>query len=104
MGHQLRQFPLTEAEGGAPELSAYDFGMSRIRTFPNNQVLPFVPGGAQKGAFINVNRYGPAAEGPGSVQPVPIPDYHYFGGYPLYLQPSPTKPDPWDSGAGPGMI
>jgi hypothetical protein len=96
VGHQLKQFGLTEEEGGAPEYSSYDIGMSQIGTWPKNQILPFTPGGSQKGSRIFQNRFGLAAEGPGSVQSIPIPDYHYFGGYPLNLQPMPDKPQPWE--------
>jgi hypothetical protein len=100
----LRQFPITEAEGGVPEYTATDLAYKRASTFPHNQILPYCPGGATKGSMIFKNRFGDSAQGPGSVQPIPIPDYHYFGGYPLGLQPAPDKPQPWTSGAGPGMV
>jgi hypothetical protein len=93
---QRSQFPLTEAEGGAPEFSAYDIATSRIPEFPNNLFLPYVTTGTAKGSTMFPGIAGLVAEGMGSVQPVVVPDYFYFGEAPLSLQGTLDKPYPWE--------
>lgn len=91
-----RQFPNTEAEGGAPETSAYDVATSSIPTFPHNHIIPFQAGGVTKASTMFSGIAGLAPEGMGSVQPTVVPDYWYFGEAPLDLQPLINKPNPWE--------
>ncbi len=96
MGHQLREFPFTEAEGGVPEVSVYDIGMAHGGIGAKNYYLPYQDSGVTKGSSMFPGVAGFAPEGLQAGQPSVIPDFYYLGEFPLDMQPSIVKPKPWE--------
>ena len=89
-----RRTLINEANGGAPNESAWGQAMRRFRTFPHVRSYARITSGVHPASTIEAANVGAVGRGVGFSSPL-IARKFYAGALPLSQQPKIRKPKPW---------